>query len=84
MVKRRIGFSRGIALAFFRNHVQHHRAVERFDIAKNRHQVGNIMTVDRSVVIQVKSRKKSGMGCHEIDGTLLHALEKIPESGKRF
>ena len=75
MVERRIFFRRLISFAFFRHHVQNHRTVKRTNVAQHRDKIFNVMSVNRTVVVQIESGKKSGVRRHKIDRALLHALK---------
>lgn len=57
VIKRRIGFSRGVAVPFLRFDVQHHRTREISEVFQNMHEFGKVMTVNGTEVIEVKGGK---------------------------
>mgnify|MGYP000211220531 FL=1 len=61
MIKRRIGFGKGIALALDGGRMEHHRAVHLPEIFQDFNERKDVMSVDRTVVIEVKRGKKRGL-----------------------
>ena len=79
VIKRRIGFGKGIALALDGGRMEHHRAVHLPEIFQDFNERKDVMSVDRTVVIQVKRGKKRGLRAEKPDGLPFHELSHFPQ-----
>ena len=79
VIKRRIGFGKGIALTLDSGRMEHHRAVHLPEIFQDFNERKDVMSVDRTVVIEVKRGKKRGLRAEKPDGLPFHELSHFPK-----